>query len=293
MRTEKTSIRSNRTLISAWLEHMRFKVDVLANSPYCGDWKISLSGHVAIPFHIVGQGGCLLKTRTAETVMQEGDWVFFPRDEWHEVLPLPGSDQPTILLCGSLKMMEGEHQPLLDWLPDIWLVRRADRFAQETLQLVTRLFLIEANSDFMANKVVLGRLCETLFVMLVRQYVEALDDHSGLAPLTTDPGLTRALQAMHQRPEDEWCLERLAGIAGMSRTRFAVSFTQALGQSPMDYLARWRMNQAVTLLRQQQPSVARIAEKVGYQSEPAFRKAFKRIMGRALSAFRVGSMPHE
>lgn len=284
MSTEKRCTRSEQQLLQDWLAQTRFEAEVLANNRYCGNWRIELSGHFAMPFHLIGAGGCLLRTATGCCELQEGDWLFFARDSWHELLPLPGQETAVIVLCGQIQAPGLQQPSVFDWLPDVWHVRQLQDRAGERLRLLTELFVHEAYADAADNRQILNRLCEALLAMLLRDYAAALDGQ-GVLQAAQDPRLARALLAMHRQPASPWTVEELASVAAMSRTGFAVAFHEQTGLSPMEYLTRWRMHKAISLL-QTRTRVDRVAECVGYQSESAFRKAFKRVTGQPLSAYR-------
>ncbi|EHH03598.1 AraC family transcriptional regulator [Agrobacterium tumefaciens CCNWGS0286] len=125
----------------------------------------------------------------------------------------------------------------------------ADHFAQIMLLQVLRLWLVSGNQ-------------------------------SGWLGALADPRLTRALSAMHDQPQRRWTLVELAGLAGMSRTTFAERFRDVVGQTPLDYLAGWRMRLAADRLHRGGESIAAIGFSVGYESEAAFSTAFRRVMGR-------------
>ena len=125
--------------------------------------------------------------------------------------------------------------------------------------------------------VIVGRLAEVLFAEALRRYVLKLPpQRSGWLAGVADPGVGRALAQLHQRPAHAWTLDELAAVAGLSRTSLTERFARYLGQGPMAYLAEWRLELAAESLRTTSRSVVRIAGDVGYESEAAFNRAFKR-----------------
>ena len=129
------------------------------------------------------------------------------------------------------------------------------------------------------QQAVRNKLADTLFTLAVCEYVRRSEQPRGLLAALTDTRLARALSAMHERPGEDWTLAELARVAGMSRTAFAELFAQTVGQPPMQYLAGWRAAEARRLLHDRRLSVANIAERLGYRSEAAFRRFFKRLEG--------------
>ena len=134
---------------------------------------------------------------------------------------------------------------------------------------------------------VVSRLADILFVQIVRGYLATLggDGHGWLRALA-DPKIGAALSLIHQRPERTWTVGGLATRVNMSRSAFALRFTQTVGEPPLRYVTRWRMQKAAGLLRQGRAPLAEIASRVGYDSEAAFSKAFKRCIGCAPGAYR-------
>jgi transcriptional regulator GlxA family with amidase domain len=134
-----------------------------------------------------------------------------------------------------------------------------------------------------------NKLADSLFTMAVCEYVRSAGQPRGLLAALTDTRLSKALAAMHQRPGEDWTIQSLAQIAGMSRTAFAELFTETVGAPPIQYLAQWRATEARRLLKNRRFSVAAIAEMLGYRSEAAFRRFFKRVEGVGPGKVRAGT----
>ncbi len=133
----------------------------------------------------------------------------------------------------------------------------------------------------------LNRLSEVMFVDVVRQHLESLpSDRADWLSALRDPFIGRALSALHQQPANPWTLDSLAREVGLSRTVLAERFAQFVGQPPMQYLAHWRMQLAANHLRTGTDGVAQVAERVGYESEAAFSRAFKKLVGASPSHWR-------
>ena len=139
----------------------------------------------------------------------------------------------------------------------------------------------------MGGQCVLGRLSELMFVDVVRHYLETLPpDRMGWLAGLRDPFVGRALAALHRTPAKSWTIESLARNVGLSRSALAERFTQFVGTPPMHYLTNWRMQLAANHLRSGIESVAVIASLVGYESEAAFSRAFKKVVGKPPSQWR-------
>ena len=126
-----------------------------------------------------------------------------------------------------------------------------------------------------------------MFVEVVRRYLGALPpEQTGWLAGLRDPLVGRALALLHERPAHPWTLEALARAGGLSRTTLAERFAHFVGQPPMQYLTRWRMQLAARLLSEAGAKVSAVAMRVGYDSEAAFSRAFKRVTGRSPAAWR-------
>lgn len=123
-------------------------------------------------------------------------------------------------------------------------------------------------------------------VYLLRAWARASDCGGGWLGALSDPVLSAPLQELHERPEAPWTVASLAGAAGVSRAVFARRFTERMGEPPMAYLRRWRMGLAAELLAGRDVTLAEVAEQVGYTSEFAFSRAFKRVIGEAPGQWR-------
>jgi AraC-like DNA-binding protein len=205
--------------------------------------------------------------------------------------PLPftltmGAQQPdpTRIVCGFIGCDATPFNPLLSALPR--LIHQRSR-ADGVLAQFVRMAVDESQQPRVGGESVLGRLSELLFIDVVRHYLEGLpDDRTNWLAGLRDPYVGRALTAMHGQPTRAWTIELLAREAGLSRSALAERFTAYAGQPPMQYLAKWRMQIAANLLLNGIDSVAMIAEQVGYESEAAFSRAFKRAVGDAPGEWR-------
>jgi AraC-like DNA-binding protein len=138
----------------------------------------------------------------------------------------------------------------------------------------------EALSARPGNAAILGRLTELMFVEIIREYMQHLSpNQQGWLAALRDAQVGRALRLIHENPTRPWTVDRLSLEAATSRSALAQRFTRLLGQSPMKYLSGWRMHLAMQMLRDRADNIQAIAERVGYESEPAFNRAFKKVTG--------------
>lgn len=279
-------------LLSSVLSAYQLRAGVYDQPNLCGNWQFGTYGHKRAAYHFVGAGQCWLHTRQSPEpqLLRAGDLVVLPHDAWHMLAAadaLEGDDHRmssegegpfTTLVCGYFEFLAGNRNPILDALPEVIVL--SGEQAGRHLEVVGQLLIQEAaQAESLGTRTVLDKLADTLFVMVVRGYVNSLDEQRGLLAALADARLRKALAGIHREPASPWTLESLAQLAGMSRTSFAQRFAELVGTTPIEYLTRWRMTQAELLLRDPQVSVASVAEQVGYETEAAFRKAFKRVHG--------------
>jgi AraC-like DNA-binding protein len=198
-----------------------------------------------------------------------------------------GGPEATRLVCGYLACDSRPFNPLLENLPRAIKAGSAvDRKSGVFGQLVG-IALAEAVDKREGGEGVLAKLSELMFIEVLREYLGALPpgQRGWLAGLR-DPLVHKALSRMHARPAQAWTIEDLAREAGTSRSVLAERFTELIGIPPMQYLARWRMQVASELLSSGSTTIAGIAAEIGYESEAAFSRAFKKAMGIPPSKWR-------
>lgn len=264
-----------------------------------------------IAYHYVVDGRLLLSVGEAAPLeVGAGEIVLLPRNDPHRLASAPGlapvqvdpfirppaADRPAFLrhggggestriVCGFIGC-DAPHNPLLSTLPSV--LRPAVKDDDDTW---FRSSFHRAAGEFaqggIGSATVLGKLAELLFVEGVRRYLMTLpEEQTGWLAGLRDPIVGRALGLLHAHVAEPWTTEILAREAGLSRSAFAERFTELIGMPPMKYLAGWRLQLAATRLRDSPRSTAQIAYDVGYESEAAFCRAFKRHFGKTPAAWR-------
>jgi AraC-like DNA-binding protein len=191
-----------------------------------------------------------------------------------------GGRTTTRVVCGFLGCDVRPFNPMLGALPRIVRMRPPTDTSRERLSALVEYAVAEARDPRPGSQSVLVRLSELLFVEVVRRCLAALPaGQTGWFAGLRDPVVGRALMLLHRRPAQAWTLETLAAEVGISRSRLAECFTQFVGQPPIQYLAQWRIQLAARLLADGTAKVAAVARDVGYESEAAFSRAFKRLVG--------------
>jgi AraC-like DNA-binding protein len=198
---------------------------------------------------------------------------------------LPEGCVETTLVCGFLGCDLRPFNPLIESLPRLMHVRR-DARQDWTAQLV-RQAATESTDRRPGGDAMLERLSEMMFIDVVRRYLDTLAAGSrGWLAGVGDRYVGRALMLLHESPSEAWTVDELARRVGLSRSALHERFADLIGQAPMQYLANWRMQVAAALLRDTAAPVASVALDVGYQSEAAFARAFKRAVGQPPSLWR-------
>jgi len=280
-----------------------------------------------IEYHLVVSGRCYGGiVGTPQVELRAGDLVIFPQGDAHVMssspgmrakpdlevhqrppgallpiaLEMNGGGEHTAVICGFLGCDARPFNPLLAALPRTLLVRGSELAPSaqglaralpngSSLGLLTELALAESKARRAGGECALSRLSELMFVEAVRRYVDSLPPgQDGWLAGLRDPHVGRALALLHEHPARAWSLDDLARDAGQSRSLLAERFVQLVGLPPMQYLAKWRMQLAAERLRATNEGLSQIAERVGYGSESAFSRAFKRLVGVAPAVFRQG-----
>lgn len=264
----------------------------------------------AAPYHLVVEGEAQLEMAgEPPRALQAGDIVMFPRGGAHRLharapgqdaapnlpvadagaLPLvanEGEGAQARILCGAFTLGEGPGNPLLGALPELVHLRTAGREDLAMLQALLAMLRSEADSVRPGARAVVTQLASALFALLMRAWVEQNGTMPGLFALLAQARLQPAVQAMLTAPERPWQLAELAAACNLSRSAFARIFQQTANATPNDILMQTRMARAAGYLRQGRLSLGQVAELVGYQSEAAFSRVFKRAIGCSPGAYR-------
>jgi AraC-like DNA-binding protein len=199
-----------------------------------------------------------------------------------------GGGEASLLVCGYIECDRDLGKTFLGGLPPVFKVNIRKDHAGEWLENSIRFSAGEASSHRAGSDAVLARLSEALFVETMRRYMSELPpQQKGWLAGARDPGVGTALAQLHRAPEQPWTIASLAQQVGLSRSVLAERFRHYLGKPPMTYLAEWRLQLGARMLRSTSHSVARIAGEVGYESEQAFNRAFKREFGAPPARFRT------
>lgn len=282
--------------LSRALEDFALQASVFLHADFCGAWAVDTSGDSRATFHMVAGGTCWLHqgAEREPIALGSGDLVVFPHDAVHTLTdsptPPPPSlprnqpctgavGAPTTLICGYFDFGERRWNPLLDALPEMILVRSEDIAHTQAMEGLIRFLIYESEQHQTGGAAVVNKLAEVLFIHVLRCYLHSTRSRRGYLAALADRHVGHALALMHSEPGRPWRLAQLAELVGLSRSAFAQRFAQLVGETPMHYLSRWRMQQAYRALTRGDASVGQVARDYGYASEASFGKAFKQVMG--------------
>lgn len=265
-----------------------------------------------ISYHLVLEGGGIARFGDLELPLEAGDVVVAPHGDAHTVADGPaasvfdvggalnqllagglsvvefgGGGAPTRFICGYFGCTRDADRLFLAGLPPAFTINLRSDDTGRWLEHSIRHLVSESESSKPGRSVMLAKMAETLFIEALRRYMSHLPpEQTGWLAGARDPVVGSAIAAMHRQPGASWSLDSLATAACASRSVLVERFARLLGQPPLGYLAMWRLQLAARRLLASRDTVMQIALDVGYQSEAAFIRAFKREFGSSPGAYR-------
>ena len=284
-------------------------------------WAVAFGEIPHARFHFVARGGCWLRTRTTDWMrLDAGSAVLLPRGSFHVIASSPDvpaidiesfsrkavaegiyvvedpgarvEDDPDragtdMMFCGEMRFNLDPLHPLVAMMPE---AMRADDLARRdpTVPALLEAMEREAALDRIGACGILARLADVLAASIIRAWVECgCSDSTGWIAAVRCPKLGKVVAAIHADPARDWTVPLLADLMGASRSSFAQAFTRTMGESPAKYVAKMKMFQARRWIAQDGMRVAVAADRLGYDSEASFSRAFKRVIGHSPSAART------
>ena len=263
-------------------------------------WGIEFDSCIFARFHMVVSGHCWLDIKDSKEHMRisAGDVVVFPRGDAHclydnpdsklvpgnEVVEAIKNNRPmfegdkvdTIFVGGHFEFDRNVNHPLIDALPHFIHISDAERTELSWLETATNVIIQETDSGIPGSDVIVNRLSEVLFIQVLRAYMLRNNFSNGFLAALKDQYINKALELIHDAPQIGWTVEKLGHEIGMSRSAFSSRFKELVGLAPIKYTTNWRMQKAYEMLKDTKLSLGAIAKQIGYISEPAFNRAFKR-----------------
>ena len=257
-------------------------------------------------FHVVTAGSVWLETGGGDARrLGPGDLALVPHGEGHGLSSEPGVPSPgilelereavsdryeilrhgeggasTSLICGAVRFDHPAARSLVEILPQIVHVEASGASGSERIESTLRLLALEARELRPGGEAVITRLADILVIQAIRAWIETDPAaRTGWLGALQDRQIGRALSMIHRDPARAWTVAALADELAMSRSAFAARFTELVGEPAMQYVTRWRMHVALTTLQDEGATIAELAARLGYRSEAAFARAFKRVIG--------------
>ncbi|MDR3681471.1 MAG: AraC family transcriptional regulator [Flavipsychrobacter sp.] len=295
--------------LSEVLDSLKLKAVVYQKVPFTAPWGISIAQDQYSQFWRLLKGTCYLSIAGEEMIkMEVGDFVLVPHGAAHRILGHPqnasvpsaqfvkslqagkpmfqGTDEETLLIGGHFEFTSPIQHPFVQSLPNVININSHQDEIRLWLQQAAAFMNDELSTRKAASDLILGRLAEIVFILIVRAYMEQAGVAQGFLRAFKDPRISASLNTMHAAPEKDWTLEQLATHVGMSRSLYSKEFKRLLGETPLGYLTNWRILKAKQLLLENKENICEVAEKVGYQSEAAFNRLFKTKVGETPAVYR-------
>lgn len=278
-----------------------------ANSVLSEPWGVEMPPMAGkMMFHIVTQGRCCLRFPNHDSVyLQPGELALLPRGEGHliasseeqecqpffdipvsklserfEFMRYGGGGEETLLTCGVLSFDHVAGEKLIAQLPPLIHIKNENGQLVQQLNPLMQIMASEATALGAGGETVMSHLADIIVIQAIRWWIEHAPEASkGWLGALKDPKIGKALAVIHAQPETAWTVDRLAEHAGMSRSGFSARFTEVIGTSVKQYLTEWRMSLARLKIMQTPIPLADLAEELGYKSEAAFSRAYKRVIG--------------
>jgi AraC-like DNA-binding protein len=275
-------------------------------------WGAAFPAEQMASFHVITAGACWLRVDGSDPIqLIQGDVVLIPSGAAHELTDVPdrpvrpireiagrspnegppkhvvvrGDGPATVWMCGGYRLSPDITHPLTSVLPPVVVVTAAQ--ARGTgLGAAVDLLATEVDGTDPGASAVMASLVDLLFVYLLRAWFSEHHEETGWGRALFDSVVGAALALVHEQPKSPWTLDTLAAAVGTPRATFSRRFVALTGQSPMAYVTAWRMAVAARILREEPATLREIAGRVGYDSEFAFARAFKRATGQAPGQYR-------
>ena len=289
------------------LHSLRMSGTLYCRSELSAPWAIALPVEKdCLSFHVVTSGGCWLQVEGADPLLlRPGDLALVPHSDGHCIASEPnvlalrleelqfekvseryyilrygGGGASTRLVCGEVRFNHPAARRLLELLPRVIHVETSSSPQMDWMQSTLRLMAAEATELRPGGETVITRLTDILVIQAIRSWIqEDPTAQTGWLGALQDKQMGRAIMLIHRNPEHPWTVASLASEVAMSRSAFAARFTELVGEPAMHYVGGWRMHLALTWLKEDRVTLAELASRLGYESEAAFSRAFKRFIG--------------
>ncbi len=305
-------------LLSDILSQLQLTGTLYFRTSFTSPWSIQVPAFEKVSrFHFAHRGRCLVRIQKDENpvLLEQGDLIIITQGAGHTLFCDPttenqairleqvleesgftghgtlvygelGTHHETQLICGHFAFDQHARHPLIDALPPFIHIKNYGETAGSWMDNTLKVIGAEAGQGQMGSDIIALKLSEIIYAQAMRSYLESeAAQNKGLAGFS-DPVITRALQAIHQSPQYHWTLKELSKVSGVSRTSLSNRFSQCMSTTPLGYITQWRMQLARQGLVNSSKAIIEIAEAVGYQSEAAFGRVFKKHFKISPATFR-------
>lgn len=295
--------------LSQILDSVKLKAVVYQLTRFSTQWGVQVAQDENSQFWRLQRGTCYIIMPGAKPIkMNVGDFVFIPHGSAHIICSKPGvmampaghyveslrmgkpmfqgDEEETVLIGGHFEFASSAQHPFLTSLPRIIQIDGSNIELSQGMKYIASFMNEEMCDTLPGSKVILSRLAEVLFILIIRSYLQRADVVDGFLLALKDERISQSLKVMHDEPSKDWTLHQLANAAGMSRALYAKEFKRLAGDTPLSYLTNWRILKAKELLLDRKKNISEVADNVGYQSEAAFNRLFKSKVGETPASYR-------
>jgi AraC-like DNA-binding protein len=305
-------------LLSDILSHLKLSGTLYFRTSFTSPWSIQVPPYEKVSrFHFAHRGRCLVRIKSTEDPvhLDQGDLVIITRGAGHTLYCDPTTELPTTslddvvkqsgftgqgtlvygaagthhetqLICGHFAFDNDATHPLIDALPSHIHIRNYGQSAGSWMENTLKVIGSEAGQELLGSDLIALKMSEIIYAQAIRSYLSEEGSRQKNLAGFSDPAIAKALRAIHELPGENWTLAKLSQVAGLSRTSLSNKFSEFLSVTPLGYITQWRMQVARQRLIETSASIIEIAEEVGYQSEAAFGRVFKKHFGIAPASYR-------
>lgn len=311
-------------LVSDILSRMQLSGTLYFRTSFTSPWGVEVPSFENVSrFHFAHLGRCFVRidANSEPVLLEQGDLIIITRGASHTLYCDPntesqaltldemveksgftgtgalvygeqGTNHETQLVCGHFAFDKNTNHPLIDALPAYIHIRNYAEANGHWMESTLKIIGIEAGIERMGGDLIALKLSEIIFTQALRTYLNSKGARKPVFVGFSDPNINRCLKAFHVDPSINWTVDKLANAAGMSRTSFATKFAKYMETTPLAYITHWRMQIAKQLLSNSKTPIIEIAEQIGYQSEAAFGRLFKKHMHVPPATYRRNISDH-
>lgn len=272
-------------LLSQLMRHCSIRTGVFYSGQLCGVSSFKQHPHNHGHLHVLNAGHLNLASSTGlSNRLSQPSIIYLPRSTPHVI---EGVGEGAELVCANVEYRAGQMNPLLSALPDVVVIPFE---VAPNLTSVIEMLFHESNAESSGQQFMMDKLSDALMALIFRYLIEEQKIEQGLFAALAHSRLSAVVSEIHQLPARHYTIAEMASLAAMSRTQFIETFKQVVGETPGDYVQRWRVSVAQSLLLKNKP-LTWVADEVGYGSYSGFARAFQHVLGTTPRQWLQGSKP--